>query len=265
MRPRSNPYSYILQVRSANFLYVTAYLDPLKVILPSRHLGVLGRIDVILRWRFRFQRGLLIARRSVELSILGRIDVRIIPVPVVIWQLTLREIRLRPVQLMVVRCRRVRQRLLLLLMTLPAVFCNLRSLLTIDVGLDTLIGTLLAHLGFIPPVLARRESIDLVESQLLLRFLMRLVVLPWIFRFHRRVYLIERELAGILRLRTCLLGEVMLPFRLRMAARVPLIESQAVLVLRPCEPFVSAEPMPVLEILVTVFENLPRLILLFEL
>lgn len=247
---------------NGNFLYATAYLDPLKVVLPSRHLGVLGRIGVILRWRFRFQRGLLIARRPVELSILGRIDVRIIPVSVVIWQLTLREIRLRPVQLMVVRRWRVRQRLLLLLMTLLAVLCDLRPLLTVGVGLDAV---LLAHLGLIPPVLTGWEPIDFVESQLFLQFLMRLVVLPWVFRFHRRVYLIERELAGILRLRTCLLGEVMLPFRLRMATRVSLIESQTVLVLRSCEPIVSAEPMPVLEVLVTILEDLPRLILLFKL
>jgi len=88
--------------------------------------------------------------------------------------------------------------------------------------------------------------------------------LPWIFRFHRRVYLIEREFAGILRLRTRLLRQVMLPFRLRMATRVSLIESQTILILRSSKSFVSAESMPVLEILVAVFKNLPRFILLFK-
>lgn len=90
--------------------------------------------------------------------------------PIVVRQLTLREIGLRPVQLA------VRVRFLLQLVALPAVLRGLRPLLSMGlvVGLGPFIATV--HLGFLPLVLTCRWPVDLVEGQLLLQLLVRLVV-----------------------------------------------------------------------------------------
>lgn len=203
------------------FLYAMTYLDLLRIVLPFGHFDVLRRIGMILgRWFHYSRRGLLIARWPVKLSILGRINVWIIPMAAVIRQLALREIRLRPVQLTVIR--RVRQCFLLLLVTLSAVLCGLRLLLTTSVGLVVrfrpFVGTLLAHLGLLPLLLTGWWSVNLVERQLFLQLLMRLVMLSWILCFRRRIYLVKCKLARILRLGAYLLVQMMLPFRLRVTA-----------------------------------------------
>lgn len=256
------------------------HLDAFVVVLTSGHFRVLRRWLGGSRWRF------LIPRRPVELPVLGRIDVRIVPMPVIIGQLAIGQIGLGSVQLVIGR----RDRLLLLLRVLG----RARRLLLENTGGVRRLVPLCPFFHFVLPssssssslrlavfrrLFLRRGPIDLVEGQLL--FALTLLHRDTAMRLrvdvlrsgNWRIDLIEGQLAGILRLGPRLVARMVLSLGLRVTPRVPLIDLPSRDLLMPRgrqsrQPLARPQPdrvPPVLQILVPVLEHLPRLVLLLEL